>query len=259
MAIKPQNIMVSVCLSVLTLLSACGQTVSNSDVNRNFSDSAAFIEAESYLAPLIARGRYMEQSCGAEIYDWPEYEGFAVRRCSYSHLGHRGIVYLLNSDAKKIAAWIAHACHVSGSRQLGKCGKALARNAWKGNNTQFAVAGIVIEGEDVLGGQEGVPVSFEFRHGVTVRTAKRLNGSRRQLSDQEMEASARSSLVKVFNWARIAHIHKVTARANGMSVKQTTGIAWAETSRKDYLAALQTGQSELFNALALSMRSAHFP
>ena len=117
---------------------------------------------------------------------------------------------------------------------------------------------IVIEGEDVLGGRKGVPVSFEFRHGVTVRTAEKLNGARRQLTDHEMEASTRSRVEKVFNWARPAHIHRNTAKSNGLSSTQTKGFAWAETSREDYLIALRTGRSKLFDALALALKQKNF-
>ena len=244
-------------LALVSMLPACMHQ-EEAQLVPSVTKNAAFLEAEGYLSSRIQNGRYMEQSCGAEIYDWPKYEGFPVRRCSYTSLGHRGIVYLLNPSAKQVATWIAKACQNSGTKQLRKCGKALVRNVWHGNNAQFPVAGIVIEGEDVLGGRKGVPVSFEFRHGVTVRTAEKLNGARRQLTDHEMEASTRSRVEKVFNWARPAHIHRNTAKSNGLSSTQTKGFAWAETSREDYLIALRTGRSKLFDALALALKQKNF-
>ncbi len=251
------RIAISIIASVL--LVSCGDFSKTKKEKGDVSKSVAYETALRYFDGRVpGPGQYMLQQCGGTIRDWPNYRGLDVRRCEYRNLGHRGIVYVLSAGPTDIAEWIANACIKVGARQQEKCALALSKNSWTGNNAQFAVAGIVIESEKVLGGRPGVPVSFEFRDGVTVTTVLGYNATRRQLSDREMEASARAAIRKSHNYARIAHIHRDTARDNGVSRTHTAGQNWLVYTRNDYKRALRTGHSQLFNALAQSMMNKEF-
>jgi hypothetical protein len=148
----------------------------------------AIVSAQArYQALIDAGGRYLEGDCQPPDLAFPGYLGFPVRECFYKSLGLSGRVYLLDPDARQLARWTVSACASFATARQKPCIRAVIKQIWSQSNAQFPVAGVVIEPQSIIGGSNGVGVNFEFRDGVTVKTAMQLNGTTKQLSARELE------------------------------------------------------------------------
>lgn len=135
-------------------------------------------------------GRYMEESCEPEqITNYPLWENYPLNRCHYrvdnqDGTSRKSTVLMINPSLKVLIRWVAATClEIKGQATKNFIKKLIARIRGQ-SGSQFVVAGIVYE-------DQNVPQVFElycFRHGVTVG----LNGldtghKRRQVTPEELE------------------------------------------------------------------------
>ena len=227
--------------------------------------NAAEAAATDYLHPRLVGARYLSQNCAAAVTDWPGYAGHEVRRCHYQVTSASktlsAIVYLMNPSEANIAARIGYACAATGLKTHRACGADLAKLILGQNGGQFPVAGFVIERKRDAGGTGDDPVYLEFRDGVTVVTADRLNFTDTQLTEAAMDHAARAPLLRAQRYARIANADRAAYYRAGGTEKVGTSpdsdraVAWPAVIRANEFDAQATGEDRLLNGVAMSMRN----
>jgi hypothetical protein len=122
------------------------------------------------------------------------------------------------------------------------------------------VAGFVIERKRDAGGTGDDPVYLEFRDGVTVVTADRLNFTDIQLTEAAMDHAALAPVVRAQRYARIANADRAAYyQAGGAENVSTTPdsdreTAWPAVIRANEFAAQATGEDKLLVGVAIAMK-----
>jgi hypothetical protein len=218
--------------------------------------SGAAEGARQELARLIRSDPH--QGCDPQpVTDLQGYEGRPVRRCVRGRGGLTGVTYLLNPSRENMVARIADACATAGKADSAGCGRWLAQQVATAGGGQFPVAGVVIEtrAEAGLSGPPDEPLYFEFRHGVTVRSAERLNATGAPVPIERQEAAARAPLVAAMNYARLASATRDDYRraggnvAVGRDARDDAGARWPAVVRENELRAQDTGVDQLMRGM----------
>jgi len=133
------------------------------------------VEEQSLPAPVVNKvttiwqnkglGRYMEEHCEPNpVTNWLNWEGFELRRCTYSRENKSVTVIMLNPSRELLIKWAVASCVIrnhktpSVSNQvLVSCADNLMKSILLQSGSQFPVAGIVWE-----------PPFYSFRDGLTV-------------------------------------------------------------------------------------------
>ncbi len=127
------------------------------------------------------------------------YEGLPTKRCVYRQGSLKAAVVLLDPDGPQLARWVNITCE--GLLPVGKsterCGLALLRRIASQSSGHFPVAGVVLENGK----------AYAFRDGVTVTIAAFKNGTKTQLSAEQLELSMSAPVI---GWGRFARLQGTT-------------------------------------------------
>lgn len=188
--------------------------------------------------------------CEEPDLEYPNWEGYPVRLCTYSDIGVTVKTHMLNADRHMIATWIATACSDAGVKNTNSCVDYLVNETSRASSMGiFPVAGYIPE---PLGGD----YCFLFRDGVTVRTATRP----KQLPPVEGACGPDSENAQPITAARVnARISSTTREdyrlAGGTDpVGEDENPQWALTIRRLYQAAWGSPRNQLLSAKAISAK-----
>lgn len=154
-------------------------------------DSQRVLEA----AKRISERGYMAPLGGCRDVTQPGYEGMPTKRCTYRQGSLNADVVLLDPDGIQLARWVNFTCE--GLLPIGqsteRCGLALLRRIASQSSGHFPVAGVVLENG----------MAYAFRDGVTVQIAAFKNGTKKQLSAQQLEQSISAPVI---GWGKFARL-----------------------------------------------------
>lgn len=171
------------CLAATAL--AMHQKAVADDAPRSVLEAAKRVSKQGYMAPLGAC-RDVTQ---------PGYEGLPTKRCTYRQGSLKADVVLLDPDGPQLARWVNFTCEglVPVGQSTERCGLALLRRIASQSSGHFPVAGVVLENGK----------AYAFRDGVTVTIAAFKNGTKVQLSAEQLELSM---YAPVTGWGRFARL-----------------------------------------------------
>jgi hypothetical protein len=206
---------------------------------------------------LLANGRYMEQNCTPVTQ--AGWDGFPTMRCTYTELGAKASVTLLDPDATQLARWTVTACLDAGATQMKRCAKYLRLRIWGASNAQFPVSGYVIEPKSVLGGSSNDPLCFLFRDGVTIRT-QNVTTHAPENGECKPQSAETESASKAFNFARIASTSREEYRmfpgAPDIGNSGSGDLRLIEVTRKEWQVAWASDRNKLLSAAAVAAKAA---
>ncbi|QND44659.1 glucosaminidase domain-containing protein (plasmid) [Rhizobium lusitanum] len=192
--------------------------------------------------------------------DYPEYEGYPVKRCIYQITSPnvlKGLVYTLHPTAEQVAAWTAFACIRADASDQSACATRLFRTGsseteglYESNNAQFPVSGNVIEIGSAGGCTKAtVNNNIFFRHGVTVKL-KALPSvcSTQAFSISDQEQYSKSAVERYRFVARVSALK--LQEYSDFTGKSPTGDEWARINQLSYLTGLDDGVNALLNIQA---------
>lgn len=191
-------------------------------------------------AKRIATGGYMAPRAGCREVTLPGYEGLPTKRCVYRQGALKAEVILLDPDGPQLARWVQFTCEslLPVGRSTERCGLALLRRIASQSSGHFPVAGVVLENGK----------AYAFRDGVTVNIAAFKNGTRMQLSEEQIELSMSAP---VLGWGKFGRVQGTTfdqyrrfgrlTDINGklvdesdLTFPQLVGSRWREEWGKDF-------------------------
>lgn len=197
-------------------------------------------------AKRIAERGYMAPRGACREVTHPGYEGLPTKRCTYQQGSLKADVVLLDPNGPQLARWVNFTCEgllpVGSSTE--RCGLALLRRVAEQSSGHFPVAGVVLENS----------MAYAFRDGVTVKIAAFKNGTKQQLSAQQLELSMSAPVI---GWGSSARLQGTTyaeyrrfgrlTDGNGkliddssMTFPQLVGTRWREDWGRDINSLMRT-------------------
>lgn len=111
-------------------------------------------------------GRYMENPDCQTVEDWPGWEGFSLKRCTYEASSTNATVIMLNPSRDLLINWVIASCVIKygdgDEQKLIQCSKALLKWIHDQSGSQFAIAGLVDEEEGAYSFRDGLAVKLEW-------------------------------------------------------------------------------------------------
>jgi len=206
------------------------------------------------LGDRVTRTRYMEKNCVP--FEYPGWEGFNTKRCTYSVTDKDGVVktadvILLNPDNEKLSRWLITTCKTVKGELYEVDVEKLITHIIGQSGGQFPVAGIVYE--DILPA-DGKFEIFCFRNGVTVAVEGITHRGTVQPTKDQIELSFFGNVTKVYRYARIQSTTPQQYYDNGGKVdvgnNDERKPAWMEVIRQQYQDAWNSDTNELMIAWA---------
>jgi hypothetical protein len=201
--------------------------------------------------------------------NYPEYEGYPVKRCIYTLGDLKGLVYTLHPSTAQVATWVAFACIRAGAPDQLKCARRLfwpsepnVEGIFNSNNGQFPVAGNVIERGDEAGCDEPTTYyNIQFRHGVTVQLAdeKKLCLEGARTIDQQ-ESDRKAKIGRFRNVGRVSALTLAeyqTTLGKTISTNSPEHLEWAQLNQLSHLTALDDGVNVMLNIQAERLFGTH--
>jgi hypothetical protein len=197
---------------------------------------------------LNSLGRYMQDGAHCQKQSRKAWEGFPTEICTYAgSSGAKEIpVLMLNPEPPQIARWLMSACQEAGAQHIRHCAERLALQTTCQSGFQFPIAGFVDEGD-----------IFSFRDGVTARmsgsdswtfTSRNYVEATKTVFDNEPKLAGK--------YARISSTERQQfADLVGQPVSTFDGLAWIDTTRKEYQAAWGHDSNRLMTARVKSSLS----
>ncbi|MBD9091887.1 MAG: hypothetical protein EGQ20_05090 [Bacteroides oleiciplenus] len=258
-----------------TLRNALWNAVMKNDsdpgLNEFLNNSEGYKALVASCEKMISSGQYMAGTLIEETTSYPNYEGYPVKLYEYTTgkdaqtgVAKKGMVYMLNPTAEKLATWIATAVWKTKNSADTDAMATVLKHIQGQSGAQFPVCGIVYED---MSGTGYYP--YLFKDGVTVYAADKSKWATEDpahpgnysCTDDQLNYS-----VKVTNsdlssytgkYARICGTLREEYTANGGTVavgtsdsQETRNLKWLDVVRDLYKEAWNSGENKLITAWA---------
>lgn len=187
--------------------------------------------------------------CDEPTLNFPNWEGFPVRRCKWSDFGVTVRTYMLNPSKEKLARWIDSACIAARVEKTEQCIDELIDEIKTASSMGvFPVSGFIPES---YGGNK----CYLFRDGVTIYTKGYAKLATNGCPETDFSSEPAT---KAMRFARIALTTRDDYRAAGGTeqVGSTGDIRWLKVVRQLYQNAWKSDQNQLISARAIALKAA---
>lgn len=247
------------------------ECIPDARINAFLDNSDDFQKLVADCQKVISTSQYMAGTLIEETKSYPNYEGYPVKLYQYetgkdvqTGIKKKGLVYMLNPTAEKLATWIAMAVWRTKGDINTSAMDALLKQILIQSGVQFPVCGIVYEDMSSSG-----QYPYLFKDGVTVYAADRAKWATEDPAHEGNYSCTDAQLnynIKITNeelktytgtYARICSTVREEYKAYGGTVdvgtsesQSTRSLKWLDVVRDLYKKAWDSNENQLITAWA---------